>query len=125
MIWTLARGLALAAALAAPAYAQKYPTAPIHFIVPFTPGTGMDTIARTVGQKMTDRLKEPVVVENKPGASGNIGAAEVTRARADGHTLLVSANTILIAANLYKSVPYDPINKRWAEVIKKNNITAE
>jgi tripartite-type tricarboxylate transporter receptor subunit TctC len=110
MTWTVVRALLLAAAVAAPAYAQKYPTAPIHFIVPFTPGTGMDTIARTVGQKMTERLKEPVVVENKPGASGNIGTAEVSRAKPDGHTLLVSANTILMAANLYKSVPYDPIN---------------
>jgi tripartite-type tricarboxylate transporter receptor subunit TctC len=109
MTWTLVRALLLAAALAVPAYAQKYPSAPIHFIVPFTPGTGMDTIARAVGQKMTERLKEPVVVENKPGASGNIGTAEVSRAKADGHTLLVSANTILMAAKLYKSVPYDPI----------------
>jgi tripartite-type tricarboxylate transporter receptor subunit TctC len=110
MTWTPVRALVLAAALALPAHAQKYPSAPIHFVVPFTPGTGMDTIARTVGQKMTDRLKEPVVVENKPGASGNIGTAEGSRAKADGHTLLVSANTILMAAKLYKSVPYDPIN---------------
>ena len=110
MTWTPVRALVLAAALVLPAHAQKYPSAPIHFVVPFTPGTGMDTIARTVGQKMTDRLKEPVVVENKPGASGNIGTAEVSRAKADGHTLLVSANTILMAAKLYKSVPYDPIN---------------
>jgi tripartite-type tricarboxylate transporter receptor subunit TctC len=110
MTWTLVRAVLLAAALAVPAYAQKYPSAPIHFVVPFTPGTGMDTIARAVGQKMTERLKEPVVVENKPGASGNIGTAEVSRAKADGHTLLVSANTMLMAAKLYKSVPYDPIN---------------
>jgi|SRR5256885_416749 len=96
--------------LVASAQAQNYPTAPIHFVVPFTPGTGMDTIARTVGQKLTERLKEPVVVENKAGASGNIGAAEAARAKPDGHTVLVTANTILIAANLYKSVPYDPVN---------------
>jgi tripartite-type tricarboxylate transporter receptor subunit TctC len=110
MLLTLARAVFIAALAVIPAHAQKYPAGPIHFIVPFTPGTGMDTIARIVGQKMTERLREPVVVENKPGASGNIGSAEVTRAKADGHTLLVSANTILIAANLYKQVPYHPIN---------------
>jgi tripartite-type tricarboxylate transporter receptor subunit TctC len=91
------------------ALAQSYPTQPIRFVVPFTPGTGMDTIARTVGPKLAERLGQPVVVENRPGASGNIGTEQVARAPADGHTVLVSANTLLIAAHLYKSVPYDPM----------------
>jgi len=101
---------ALAALLAAAgAAAQTYPSQPIRFVVPFTPGTGMDTIARTVGPKLAERLGQPVVVENRPGASGNIGTEQVAKAPGDGHTVLVSANTMLIAAHLYKSVPYDPM----------------
>jgi tripartite-type tricarboxylate transporter receptor subunit TctC len=100
----------LAASLCLPAAAQNYPTQPIKFIVPFTPGTGMDSIARTVGPKLAERLGQAVVVENKPGASGNIGASFVAKSAPDGHTLMVTANTLLIAANLYRSVPYQPLN---------------
>ena len=111
MFRSFAMALAAASALAgAPALAQPYPSQPIKFIVPFTPGTGMDTIARTVGPRLAQRLGQPVVVENRPGASGNIGAEAVARAAPDGYTLLVGANTMLIAANLYKNVPFDPIN---------------
>jgi tripartite-type tricarboxylate transporter receptor subunit TctC len=109
---SITKGAVLLAALfsvVATSTAQNYPTQPIKFIVPFTPGTGMDTIARAVGPKLAERLGQPVVVENKPGASGNIGAESVAHAKPDGHTLLVSANTMLIAANLYKNVPYDPL----------------
>jgi tripartite-type tricarboxylate transporter receptor subunit TctC len=105
----LAVAAAAALAGAAPAYAQTYPSQPIKFVVPFTPGTGMDTIARTVGPKLAERLGQPVVVENRPGASGNIGTEQVAKATADGHTVLVSANTMLIAAHLYKNVPYEPM----------------
>ncbi len=96
--------------VSAPVHAQSYPSQPIKFIVPFTPGTGMDTIARTVGPRLAQRVGQPVVVENRPGASGNIGAEAVARSAPDGYTLLVGANTMLIAANLYKNVPFDPIN---------------
>ena len=89
--------------------AQPYPSQPIKFIVPFTPGTGMDIIARHVGPKLTERLGQPVVVENRPGASGNIGAEAVAKAAPDGHTLMVGANTLVIAANLYKNVPFHPL----------------
>ncbi len=85
---------------------QPFPSQPIKFIVPFTPGTGMDIIARHVGPKLTERLGQPVVVENRPGASGNIGAEAVAKAAPDGHTLMVGANTLVIAANLYKNVPF-------------------
>ena len=90
--------------------AQTYPSQPIRFVVPFTPGTGMDIIARTVAPKLSERLGQPVVVENKPGASGNIGAEAVARAPADGHTLMVQANTLLMAANLYPNVPFNPVS---------------
>ena len=91
------------------ASAQTYPSQPIHFIVPFTPGTGMDIIARQVGPRLTERLGQPVIVENRPGASGNIGADIVAKAAADGYTIMVGANTLVIAAHLYKQVPYDPL----------------
>jgi tripartite-type tricarboxylate transporter receptor subunit TctC len=101
----------VAAFAAGPAAAQaQYPSQPIRFVVPFTPGTGMDIIARTVGPKLSERLGQPVVVENRPGASGNIGTDAVAKAQPDGYTVLVGANTMLIASNLYQQVPFHPIN---------------
>lgn len=88
--------------------AQAFPTQPIKFVVPFTAGTGMDTIARAVGPRLSERLGQPVVVTNVPGASGNIGAEQVAKAAPDGHTVMVGANTMLIAAQMYKNVPFDP-----------------
>jgi tripartite-type tricarboxylate transporter receptor subunit TctC len=98
---------AVSALLTTSAWGQAFPTQPIKVIVPYTPGTGMDTIARVTGAKLSARLGQPVVVENRPGASGNIGAALVAKSPADGHTLMVSANTMLMAASIYKNVPYD------------------
>jgi tripartite-type tricarboxylate transporter receptor subunit TctC len=101
--------LAATALLSAPAAAQTYPSQPIRFVVPFTPGTGMDIIARQVGPRLTERLGQPVVVENRPGASGNIGADIVAKAAPDGYTIMVGANTLVIAAHLYQQVPFDPL----------------
>ena len=102
--------LAACAILGAPgALAQAYPSQPIKVIVPFTPGTGMDIIARTVGPKLSERLGQPIIIENKPGASGNIGAELVARSAPDGHTVMITANTMLIAASLYRNVPFDPL----------------
>ena len=91
------------------AHAQAWPEQPIRIVVPFTPGTGMDTIARTVSPRLSERLGQPVVVQNMPGASGNIGADAVAKAPADGYTLLMGANTMLMASQLYKQVPFDPV----------------
>ncbi len=102
---------ALGATLAAPAalaQAPAWPTQAVKIIVPFTPGTGMDTIARTVQPRLAERLGQPVVVQNNPGASGNIGADLVAKAT-DGHTVLMGANTMLMASQMYKNVPFDPI----------------
>ena len=88
---------------------DAFPTRPIRIIVPFTPGTGIDILARTLGQKMGDDLKTPVVVENRPGASGNIGTEAVAKSPPDGYTLLMTANTIVLNRSLFKSIPYDPI----------------
>jgi tripartite-type tricarboxylate transporter receptor subunit TctC len=88
--------------------AQAWPTQPIKIIVPFTAGTGMDTIARAVAPRLGERLGQPVVVQNQAGASGNIGADSVAKANPDGYTLLMSANTMLMATQLYKNVPFNP-----------------
>ena len=101
---------ALAAPLLAPgAAAQALSNRPIRIIVPFTAGTGMDLLARLVGEQLRQRWDQPVVVDNRPGASGNIGSEAVARAAPDGHTLMMTANTFVITPPLYKNVPYDPV----------------
>ena len=88
--------------------AQTWPTQTIKIIVPFTAGTGMDTIARAVAPRLSDKLGQPVVVQNMAGASGNIGADVVAKANPDGYTVLMGANTMLMASQLYKNVPFNP-----------------
>lgn len=83
--------------------------APLRLIVPFTPGTGIDLIARTIGPKLSERLKRPVVVDNRAGASGNIGTEAVVRAAPDGNTLLVSVNTLVMNRSLYPTATFDPL----------------
>lgn len=100
---------ALVAAVAFSAAAQTWPTQPIKIIVPFTPGTGMDTIARAVSPKLAERLGQPVIVQNQAGASGNIGADAVARSAPDGYTMLMGANTMLMASQLYKNGPFSPV----------------
>ena len=82
---------------------------PLRLIVPFTPGTGIDLIARTVGPKLGERLGRAVVVDNRPGASGNIGTEAVVRAKPDGNTLLVSVNTLVMNRSLYPQLSFDPV----------------
>jgi tripartite-type tricarboxylate transporter receptor subunit TctC len=82
---------------------------PLRLIVPFTPGTGIDLIARTVGPKLSERLGRPVVVDNRVGASGNIGTEAVVRAAPNGNTLLVSVNTLVMNRSLYPQLPFDPV----------------
>ncbi len=100
--------LMLGLSMATFTWAQSTST-PIKIVVPFTPGTGMDTIARTVQPRLSEKLGVPVVVQNMPGASGNIGADFVAKAAADGNTILMGANTMLIASQLYKNTPYNPV----------------
>ncbi|WP_300557020.1 tripartite tricarboxylate transporter substrate binding protein [Limnohabitans sp. Rim8] len=82
---------------------------PLKLIVPFTPGTGIDLIARTLGPKLSQRLNRPVVVENRVGASGNIGTEAVVRSAPDGSTLLVSVNTLVMNRALYPGLSFDPV----------------
>ncbi len=101
-------GFAWIAAGSAAAQAP-YPSRPIKFVVPYTPGTGIDILARAIGQKLSERLKVAIVVENRPGASGNIGTEAVTKAAPDGYTILMTASTHVTNAALQTSLPYDPI----------------
>jgi tripartite-type tricarboxylate transporter receptor subunit TctC len=89
--------------------AQAYPSRPIRMIVPFTPGTGMDIIARNVGPRLSERVGQPVVIDNRPGASGNLGAELVARAAPDGHTVMVSGSPLITSPHLYRNVPYNPL----------------
>ena len=82
---------------------------PLKLIVPFTPGTGIDIIARTLGPKLALSLNRPVVVENRVGASGNLGTEAVVRASPDGATLLVSVSTLVMNRSLYPALPFDPV----------------
>lgn len=89
--------------------AHAWPTQPITFVVPYTPGTGIDIIARQLGARLPDALGQPVIVDNAAGASGNIGSEKVARARPDGHTLLVQVNTLVMNKSLFASLTYDPV----------------
>jgi tripartite-type tricarboxylate transporter receptor subunit TctC len=82
---------------------------PLRLVVPFTPGTGIDLIARTVGPRLGERLGRAVVVENRAGASGNIGTEAVVRAPPNGSTLLVSVNTLVMNRSLFPNLPFDPV----------------
>ncbi|MDM0077610.1 tripartite tricarboxylate transporter substrate binding protein [Variovorax sp. J2P1-59] len=98
--------LAMAAGAVA---AHAWPDQPITLVVPYTPGTGIDLIARQLSVRLPAVLGQPVIVDNVPGASGNIGSEKVARAKPDGYTLMVQVNTLVMNKSLYKSLAYDPI----------------
>ena len=87
--------------------AQTYPSKPIRFVVPYTVGGTSDAIARQVGQRLSDVLKQPVIIENKGGAGGTVGTAQAAAAPADGHTVLVTLSSHAINPGLFKSLSYD------------------
>ena len=103
--------LAIAGLLVAGAACAQsgYPERPIHIIVPFTAGSGTDIIARTVGEAMSKSLKQPIVIENRPGAGGTLGAAQVAKSTPDGYTLLVHSAGHVANAAIYSSLPYDTV----------------
>ncbi|GAB2817369.1 tripartite tricarboxylate transporter substrate binding protein [Comamonas piscis] len=98
---------AAALALATSGFAQTYPNKAIRVVIPFPPGGTLDVVGRMLGQKLSEQMGQPVVIENKPGASGVIGGETVARAPADGYTLLFSASTHVTAPMTLKSVPYN------------------
>jgi tripartite-type tricarboxylate transporter receptor subunit TctC len=107
--WRLA---VLAVALATGSYeaaAQTYPARPVRIVVPATPGGAIDLIARSLAEKMTVSLGQPVVVENKPGASNNLGTDFVAKSAPDGYTLVIIASSHATNKFLFKNLPYDPV----------------
>jgi len=102
---------ATAAAFALPGWAQDaWPAKPVKLVVPFPPGGGTDLVARAMGQKLAERLKQPVVIDNKPGASTIIGTDAVAKAAPDGYTLLLSGSTSYsVNPALRAKLPYDPV----------------
>jgi tripartite-type tricarboxylate transporter receptor subunit TctC len=106
---TLAIALLTVAAIA-PLGAQPWPNKPLRLIIPFPgAGGGADYVGRVVGQKLAERLGQPVVIENRPGAAGNIGIDLVAKAQPDGYTLLLSTPSLTISPSLYKKLSYDPV----------------
>jgi tripartite-type tricarboxylate transporter receptor subunit TctC len=101
--------LALVLAAATPTLAQEYPTKAIQFVVPYPPGGASDVVARTIAQKLSESLKQPVVIENRPGANGIIALTHVAKSAPDGHTLLMgNVGPNAINPSIYK-LPYDPV----------------
>ena len=90
--------------------AQTYPNRAIKLVVPFPPGGLIDNVARLIGPELSKELGQPIVIDNKPGAGGNLGAAEVAKASPDGYTLLTASAPLSISPALYKSLPYNPVN---------------
>ncbi len=105
----LAAILVLALTLATTVSAQGYPSKPIRFVVPYAPGGNTDILARLLGQKLSEAWGQQVIIDNRPGAAGTVGAELVARAPADGYTLIMgSFGNIIVANSLYKNLKYDP-----------------
>lgn len=107
-LWKLTAVFALGAVHAV-AWAQPWPAKPLRVIVPFTPGSATDIMARTVSERLSTQLGQPVVVENRPGAGGTIGVAAVAKAEPDGNTLLVHSSSYTVTPSTYKNLPYDTL----------------
>lgn len=105
----------MGALLAMPGMAQTYPNKPLVMVVPFPPGGPTDLVARVLAQKMSEQMGQTIVIDNKPGANGNIAASMVSKAAADGYTLLYNTSSITLSPALYKSLTYD-VQKNLAPV---------
>ena len=102
--------LLLVALLPLPAAAQSYPSKPVRLVNPFTAGGPLDLMGRLLSDKLSGALGKPIIVDNRPGAAGNVGAAEVARAPGDGHTLLLTLFSIVTSnPHLYERLPFDPL----------------
>ena len=91
------------------AYSQTWPAKPIRVVVPFTPGSATDIMARTVAEKLSGQLGQPVIVENRPGAGGTIGGAQVAKANPDGYTILVHSSSYTVTPSTYPKLSYDTL----------------
>ena len=106
--WLAAALVSITPFLAPIAHAQEWPARPIKLVVPFPPGGLIDNMARLVAPRLAQELGQPVVIDNKPGAGGNVGAAEAARATPDGYTLLMASPPLTISPALYARLPYRP-----------------
>ena len=110
MTWLRAVCMGLAVVAAHAAAAESYPTKPVRFIVAFPPGGGTDLVARTIAPRLAERLAQQVVVENRPGAGGNLGTEIVAKSAPDGYTMLMgSVGPLAINASLFAKMPFDPL----------------
>jgi tripartite-type tricarboxylate transporter receptor subunit TctC len=111
-MWKPVIPMLMASWCASPAFAQEgYPTKPVRLIAPYPPGGSSDVLARVIAQKLTDALGRQVVVENRPGATGNIGHELVAKAQPDGYTLLLTTKSQMVNnPYLFKRLPFDPLN---------------
>ncbi|WP_253252586.1 Bug family tripartite tricarboxylate transporter substrate binding protein [Variovorax boronicumulans] len=114
LVATLAVGVTLGQSAIA---AEDFPSKPIRMVVPFPPGGSIDMVARLIGQKLSDELRQPVIVDNRPGASGNIGMDVVAKAPKDGYTLVMAPFSVATNAHLFLKLPFDPL-KDLAPVIR-------
>jgi tripartite-type tricarboxylate transporter receptor subunit TctC len=121
-IATLCLAACIAAVSVQAATTEKYPNRPVRFIVPFTAGSATDVVARTVGQNLSEALGQPIVVDNRAGANGTIGAELAAKSPKDGYTVLISTNTPSAAApSLMKKINYDPV-KDFAPIARVGTI---
>ena len=107
-LWLALSAVAAAMSMITSVHAQSWPARPIKLVVPFPPGGLIDNMARLVAPKLAQELGQPIVIDNKPGAGGNLGAGEASRAAADGYTLLMASPPLTINPALYKKLPYEP-----------------
>ncbi|HEY7662115.1 MAG TPA: tripartite tricarboxylate transporter substrate binding protein [Xanthobacteraceae bacterium] len=101
--------LAMLALHGSGAVAQPYPSKPIHIVVPFVAGGAVDTLARMMGGKLSESLRQPVIVENRPGAGGNVAADAVAKSPPDGYTILQNTNGQAISPAIYRALPFDVV----------------
>ncbi len=108
-IITLAALVAASLTFSSPAlHAETYPARPVRMVVPYAAGGGVDIVARAVGQKMATVLGQPVIVDNKPGASTNIGMEAVAHAQPDGYTIMMASNSLATNASLFPKLGFNP-----------------
>jgi tripartite-type tricarboxylate transporter receptor subunit TctC len=110
----------MAASVGTPVVAQSFPDKPVRFIVPYAPGGPTDIIARMFSEKLSDLWKQPVVVENRAGASGNVGSAQVAKSAPDGYTILINTSSVAVNASLYTNAGYN-LDKDLVPVVNVAN----
>ena len=101
--------LLIAGASASQVHAQSYPNRTIRLVVPYAPGGGVSILAQLLGNKMQEQMKQPVVIDNRPGAGGNLGADAVAKSAPDGYTILIHTSAMSSLSSLYSKLPFDPV----------------